>query len=134
MALTSTIQTTNGTAARRADPFPVRSQGPVDIATFKPVFNVRKDDEEESSREDRKKAKKEKKKRKGVLSFDVGEEGEDDSRENKGEKKRRKKAANESGRISPIKEPVAATDESQWVEKPEIKPRFVGRKGAADYM
>ena len=37
---TVTPQVSNGTAARRIDPFPVANEGPVDMATFKPVFSV----------------------------------------------------------------------------------------------
>ena len=115
-----------GETTKRADPFPVKPEGPVDLAVFKPVFNLKKDDEPSESKEERKKAKKEKKKRKGVLSFDVGEDGDEDEPRQKEEKKRKKNKENGST------EQQGETEE--WVEKPEIKPRLVGRKGAADYM
>ena len=115
-----------GETTKRADPFPVKPEGPVDLAVFKPVFNLKKDDETSESKEERKKAKKEKKKRKGVLSFDVGEDGDEDEPRQKEEKKRKKNKENGS---------TEQQDEAEeWVEKPQIKPRLVGRKGAADYM
>ena len=95
---------------------------------------LRKEDELEGSKEERRKAKKETKKRKGVLSFDVGEDGEDESEDKNDEKKRRKKEVHSSGRTSPVKDDVPSLEEADWVEKPAVKPRFVGRKGAADYM
>lgn len=43
----------------------VKEEGPVDLATFKPIFKPRKESSGEKKKKD--------KKRKGVLSFDVGE-------------------------------------------------------------
>ncbi|ORX37960.1 hypothetical protein BD324DRAFT_578686 [Kockovaella imperatae] len=128
------IQAVNGVGAgddklaRRADPFPVKEEGPVDLAVFKPVFKIRKDEPESAAaKEEKKKAKKDKKKRKGVLSFDVGEDGDDDEpAKKKVDKKRLKTGEGEKEE--------GGGDEGVWVEKPEIKPRLVGRKGAADYM
>ena len=122
------------------DPYPVKEEGPVDLATFKPVFNVRKDD---GRKDGKKKDKKDKKKRKGVLSFDVGEDGDEEIDRDE-EKKRRKKDTERKDKIGEKeKEKVDAMkgvseeqpeEEEVWVEKAAPAPRAIGRKGAADYM
>lgn len=118
------------------DPYPVDDR-PLDYATFKPVFKPAgggggSGDKEEEKAE--KKKKKDKKKRKGVLSFDIGEDEEDVPRE------------------KPKKKAKARREEDEWVEKPS--PAFNtptapptsntptkdqetsrhGRKGAADFF
>ncbi|WVW86716.1 hypothetical protein I302_108770 [Kwoniella bestiolae CBS 10118] len=122
-------------SSKYQDPFPVpvREEGPVDLQTFKPVFTLRKED---NSSDNRKKEKKEKKskKRKGVLSFDVGEEGdEDESREEK-KKKKKYKDKDKDKSIEQEKANGGDDDLDEWVEKPSVAPRIVGRKGAADFM
>ncbi len=134
------------------DPFPVRSpvkvvdEGPVDLATFKPVYTVRRE-KDEKGKEERRKEKKEKKKRKGVLSFDVGEDGEGvggGDEEVRREEKKRKKREGENGDreeivshngngLAKVMDGDVHADE-EWVEKPAMKPRLAGRKGAADFM
>ena len=105
------------------DPYPVKDEGPVDIQTFKPVFNMRK----EEPRDKVKEKKKEKKKRKGVLSFQVEEEGDEAVEEKwKEEKKRRRKEED--------KRDETVEGEGEWVEKASANPRTASRKGAADFM
>ena len=139
-------------AAESLDPFPVPKrvqtveEGPVDLATFKPVFAVRHEREDkDKGKEERRKEKKEKKKRKGVLSFDVGEDGEGDA-EDEGRKEEKKRKKRDEG----IAEKVGGDRSGQngirllegedghggedWVEKAAVFPRLGGRKGAADYM
>lgn len=108
------------------DPFPV-DEGPLDYNTFKPMFRRGGEDKDEESS---KKKKKDKKKRKGVLSFDVGEDGE------------------EAVAIKPKKKAKAANDDTcagEWVEKAppaahaseqprNSSPTRASRKGAADFM
>ena len=139
-----------------ADPFPVKDEGPVDLATFKPVFTRAP---REQGKE-RKKEKKDKKKRKGVLSFEVGDE-EDDAAETarREERKKRRKQQTKEKVAEEAKDGVAGRveggvdanstasagdkgtintgdgdDGGEWVEKAAIKPRMAGRKGASDYM
>ncbi|EIW71722.1 hypothetical protein TREMEDRAFT_27509 [Tremella mesenterica DSM 1558] len=121
------------------DPFPIKEKT-VDINNFKPVFN--KKDKNIFDKEKKKEEKeKKKKKRKGVLSFDVGEE-------ELGFKK--KKLAREKSSLSSTfqnterqdevmmikreSEMEVENDEGEWVEKPNVVPRSIGRKGAADFM
>ncbi|ODO06894.1 hypothetical protein I350_04254 [Cryptococcus amylolentus CBS 6273] len=150
------------------DPFPPpkapspREEKPVDLATFKPVFSRKRDRDrdDEGSKEDRKKDKKDRKNKKrksqGVLSFDVGEDGEEDEpRERDMEKKKKKPLREEKrggdredeesrekiegdGSVEDThkkkKDDVEGYDEGDWIEKPAIVPRLAGRKGAADFM
>ncbi|WWC95390.1 hypothetical protein V866_002252 [Kwoniella sp. B9012] len=116
------------------DPFPVKEEGPVDIQTFKPVFTLRKEDIATDSRKKDKEKKKEKsKKRKGVLSFDVGDEGEDEDAQRE-EKKKKKKDKDKDRNKSSGSHIENEGGEAEWVEKPSVVPRLVGRKGAADFM
>ena len=126
------------------DPYPVKPEGPVDLTTFKPVFSIRRDDDGSGGKsKERRKEKKEKKKRKGVLSFDVGEEGDEEQESGKREEKKRRKKqkdgqedkSQEDGeqRVEKVSEDVE-NGGGEWVEKPSIDPRMAGRKGAADFM
>ena len=137
-----------------SDPFPVPKpkpievvdEGTVDLVTFKPVFAVRKerDGERHSSdleKEERRREKREKKRRKGVLSFDVDQDGEQDVER---EERKRKKRDLENGSRGTMEERngegyKARGDEveegvDEWVEKPALKPKLGGRLGAADFM
>nr|XP_019003730.1 G patch domain-containing protein 1 [Kwoniella mangroviensis CBS 8507]OCF67191.1 G patch domain-containing protein 1 [Kwoniella mangroviensis CBS 8507] len=118
-------------AARYEDPFPVKEEGPVDIQTFKPVFTLRKEDNTDLKKKDKEKKKEKSKKRKGVLSFDVGDEGEDEDVQR--EEKKKKKKERDRNRTDGSKTANEGGDE-EWVEKPSVVPRLVGRKGAADFM
>ncbi|WVR08224.1 hypothetical protein IAU60_005271 [Kwoniella sp. DSM 27419] len=116
------------------DPYPVKEEGPVDLASFKPVFTLRR---EEAEKPKKKKDKDKGKKRKGVLSFDVGDDGDGEGDEGEKVEKRKKKER----KVEPAKEAEAGQRdngaeeaEGEWVEKPSVMPRLVGRKGAADYM
>lgn len=130
-----------------SDPFPVPEkvvdEGPVDLATFKPVFAVHRE-RDDKGKEERRKEKKEKKKRKGVLSFDVSEDREDvDSAVAREEKKRKKRESDNGngdaggGGNESRNGHVRVGDregDGEWVEKPAVKPRLAGRMGAADFM
>lgn len=136
-AVATTAATTMKAAKKTLgeDPFPVKDEGPVDLATFKPVFNARRD---EGKKDGKKKDKKDKKKRKGVLSFDVGEDG-DEEVDREEEKKRRKKDIERKEKSAERKDPVNANEERPeeeevWVEKTAVNQPPPGRKGAADYM
>ncbi|KAK4684210.1 G patch domain-containing protein 1, partial [Tremellales sp. Uapishka_1] len=108
-----------------ADPFPV-AEAPMDIKSFKPIF-------QKKSEEDTKKKKKDKvKKRKGVLSFDVGDEEEEEDAV--GEKERRKKKVKVKVEAKAKVDEVEDEDGGEWVEKTVIVPKMGMRKGAADYM
>jgi G patch domain-containing protein 1 len=121
------------------DPYPV-DEKPVDYNTFKPVFRrteeERKDDEKEKAQ--RKKDKKDKKKRKGVLSFDVGDD-EDDSARAKPKKKvkaKREEVTEEWVEKAPVvqapaPEPPKPEASSEVPNPASSAPRLV-RKGAAD--
>ncbi|KAL7424940.1 hypothetical protein Q5752_000627 [Cryptotrichosporon argae] len=139
--------------AEPADPYPV-DDTPVDYATFKPVFKRADGDKE------RKRDKKDKKKRKGVLSFDVGEDGDEAAAPR--ETKRPKDCdaagsdAKHRGRDGHAWPTANAADPAagEWVEKVAsaagmvpahpavvadkvpggvVEPR-TGRKGAADFF
>ncbi|WVQ79390.1 hypothetical protein IAT38_001487 [Cryptococcus sp. DSM 104549] len=129
------------------DPFPPKrseeDEKPVDLTTFKPVFARRRDEEQSADGKKEKERKKEKKKkRKGVLSFDIGEDGDEEEDKEREDKKRRKKdrekekekerSKGKSERLEKKKEPQMEDDLSMWVEKPAVDPRTAGRKGAAD--
>ncbi|ORY34948.1 hypothetical protein BCR39DRAFT_563551 [Naematelia encephala] len=138
------------------DPFPVREEGPVDLATFKPVFIARREEDRSKEREkdkEKKEKRKKDKKRKGVLSFDIGEDGDEEADKEREEKKRKKRekerekekgsngkeekenrTGNENGRAEQVEVDIDAEGEGDWVEKPAVKPRLVGRMGAADFM
>ncbi|WWD20137.1 hypothetical protein CI109_104613 [Kwoniella shandongensis] len=125
------------------DPFPPKrneeeDDKPVDLNTFKPVFTLRREDDKVAKKE---KKKDKSKKRKGVLSFDVGEDGEDDAEEEKRreEKRKKRKEKERSEKKEEAKEAALPGEadgegEGEWVEKPQVVPRLVGRKGAADFM
>lgn len=167
---TGVATTTSGPRERREDPFApkpatqvkVEDEGPVDLATFKPVFSRRRDgrngDEEngdgdgtekvERPERKEKKRKKDKEKRKGVLSFHV-DEGEDGEGQGDREDRKRKKSGGErdrerdrerravdNGTRDRERESGTRPDEDlgEWVEKPAINPRVASRKGAADFM
>ncbi|WWC73506.1 uncharacterized protein I206_107477 [Kwoniella pini CBS 10737] len=130
------VITTKEDSEKYEDPFPVpikgEEEGPVDLNTFKPVFSIRKEDSEENMK---KKKKDKTKKRKGVLSFDVGDEGEDQVEIKEDRKKKKKKdKSNSNGNDNALEEAEAQNDDGEWVEKPNVVPRLVGRKGAADFM
>lgn len=117
------------------DPYPV-DEKPVDYTTFKPVFRrtaeERKNDEEKEKAQ-KKKEKKEKKKRKGVLSFDVGDEGEEPAFE---KPKKKSKANREEAGEWVEKAPAQVQPKEEPRESPRrsaspTKARG-GRKGAAD--
>ncbi|KAK8849514.1 hypothetical protein IAR55_004848 [Kwoniella newhampshirensis] len=125
------------------DPFPPKriepeDDKPVDLNTFKPVFTLRRDEEKKTdSKKEKKKDKN--KKRKGVLSFDVGEDGEDEGEEERRREEKRKKRKEkdkqekQNGESKQFEE-QEGEGEGEWVEKPQVVPRLVVRKGAADFM
>jgi hypothetical protein len=81
------------------------------------------------------KKKKDKKKRKGVLSFEVGDEGEDEGIDRTKEDRRKKRK--EIGTPLSITDVagVSETPQEEWVEKTGIPiARAPHRKGAADFM
>jgi G patch domain-containing protein 1 len=103
-----------------------------DLSSFKPVY--RKANESTEAKETEKKKKKDKKKRKGVLSFDVGEEGDDEPKASRDGRKRKRKdtETNPSNGHADAQEDAA---EGEWVEKPVVPISRAGqRKGAADFM
>jgi G patch domain-containing protein 1 len=118
------------------DPFPVKQETPVDLATFRPVFQNRKEGEGDGDKAEKKKSKKDKKKRKGVLSFEV------DPEEEVAEKEFKKKKRNLAQTALDIKAKVvkeanvepADVVEEEWVEKPVSYAKMGARKGAADFM
>jgi G patch domain-containing protein 1 len=117
-----------------ADPFPPkRQEQPLavdDLSSFKPVYRKAADT---PTGEIDKKKKKDKKKRKGVLSFDVGDEGEEGAAESKEDRRKKRKEVNASAVITEIS--VESVEEEQWVEKTGIPvARAAHRKGAADFM
>ncbi|WWC65679.1 uncharacterized protein I303_108300 [Kwoniella dejecticola CBS 10117] len=123
------------------DPFPVpvsapvlaKQEGPVDLNTFKPVFSIRKDDAGDGDGAKKKKKDKSKsKKRKGVLSFDVGDDDGDEEAVKEDRKKKKKDQSKPNGAKTTHEE--GGEGEGEWVEKPNVVPRLVGRKGAADFM
>ena len=111
------------------DPFPVKQEAPVDLATFRPVFQGRKDGEGDEKSE-KKKAKKEKKKRKGVLSFEV--DPEEEAAEKEFKKKKRNLA--QTAMDKEVKSEPVEVPEEEWVEKPVSYVKAGARKGAADFM
>ncbi|OWZ54348.1 G patch domain-containing protein 1 [Cryptococcus neoformans 125.91] len=127
------------------DPFPPKKaedEKPVDLTTFKPVFTLKKEDN--GAKDDKKEKKKDKKskKRKSMLSFDIGEgEEEDAPKQQERNKKKRKDDEQDNERHKgeqrnkKHKNEREENDfEGEWVEKPAIIPRLVGRKGAEDFM
>jgi G patch domain-containing protein 1 len=115
----------------RAPPPPQINENPLaaeDLAAFKPVYRKAP----EPSEVDKKK-RKEKKKRKGVLSFDVGDEGEgDDART---EERRKKRKEREVPAATADEQAASAPAEEEWAEKTGIPTaRAAHRKGAADFM
>ncbi|CAE6437542.1 unnamed protein product [Rhizoctonia solani] len=114
-------------ASIKADESP---EAPVDLATFKPVFNLRTKakggDKEKKSKE--KKAKKDKGKR-ATLSFDVDEGA--DTEDTPSSKGKRRERDGEAARNS--KKPrTQDEDEEEWVEKPP--PAAVASVGAGDVV
>jgi G patch domain-containing protein 1 len=116
------------------DPFPPkRVEQPLvadDVSAFKPVY--RKAPDPPTGDSDRKK-KKDKKKRKGVLSFEVGDEGEEGAVESKEDRRKKRKEVNDSSLQPP--DLVESAQQEEWVEKTGIPvARAAHRKGAADFM
>jgi G patch domain-containing protein 1 len=129
------------------DPFPV-DEGPLDYNTFKPVFRRGGDDKKD---DEGKKKKDKKKKRKGVLSFDVGDEGEE-AVSFKPKKKAKPARTEDEGewveKVAPGQQPAAipnppsasaqaarSAPSSQSAALPRnSSPVRGGRKGAADFM
>ncbi|KAH7335550.1 hypothetical protein B0J17DRAFT_630573 [Rhizoctonia solani] len=106
------------------------SEAPVDLATFKPVFNLRtkaksgdKDKDKDKKSKD-KKSKKEKGKR-AALSFDVDEGA--DTQDAPSSKGKRRERDGEAAR-KPKKPRTYDEDEGEWVEKPP--PATVASVGA----
>lgn len=88
-------------------------EAPVDLATFKPVFNIRTKIKDK----DKDKPSKDKKKDKGkrvTLSFDV-DEGADTEEVSNSKGKRRER---DGGAERKPKKPKTKEDEGEWVEKP----------------
>lgn len=125
------------------DPFPV-DEGPLDYNTFKPVFRRGGDDKDEESS---KRKKKDKKKRKGVLSFDVEEDGKEavGVKPKKRAKPPRNEDAEEWVEKAPPVLPPAGTAPRTTLPPPSPQPRSrspprnpsptrTGRKGAVDFM
>lgn len=118
------------------DPYPV-DEGPLDYNTFKPVF--RRGGEESKDENGSKKKKKDKKKRKGVLSFEVGDEGEEEAfvKPKKKAKPERRDDASEgewvekAPQAAPVTQPAAA---AQPAPPRNPSPTRASRKGAADFM
>lgn len=126
------------------DPFPpkkIEDEKPVDLTTFKPVFTLKKEDNRAKDDKEKKKDKKSKK-RKIMLSFDIGEgEEEDEPKQQVKDKKKRKRDEQDNERHGDEQRNVKHKNEKEendfegeWVEKPAIIPRLVGRKGAEDFM
>lgn len=130
------------------DPFPV-DEGPLDYNTFKPMFRRAGDEKKD---EEGKKKKEKKKKRKGVLSFEVGDEGEEAS-SIKPKKKSKPSRAEDDSQVwvekvpvgqqpAPLPNPPPAAERVEvpaWPTQPTAPPRDPspvrgGRKGAADFM
>ena len=117
-----------------ADPFPPkRNEAPLavdDLSAFKPVYRKAADPPIADSD---KKKKKDKKKRKGVLSFEVGDEGEEGAVESKEDRRKKRKEVNSSAILTDNgQEPMQV---EEWVEKTGIPvARAAHRKGAADFM
>jgi len=120
-----------------ADPFPPkRDEKPLavdDLSAFKPVYRKAADPPAADSGGKRKK---DKKKRKGVLSFEVGDEGEDgDVDRSKEDRRKKRKEIGTPLAISNGAEVNEAPLEEEWVEKTGIPvARAAHRKGAADFM
>lgn len=111
---------------------PKRTEQPLaadDLSEFKPVY--RKADAPGGDSD--KKKKKDKKKRKGVLSFEVGDEGEEG--EAVSQEERRKKRKEVAKPTLPVADVEDSVQEEEWVEKTGIPvARAAHRKGAADFM
>ncbi|KAF8677324.1 hypothetical protein RHS04_06009 [Rhizoctonia solani] len=98
----------------KAEEGPEGPEPPVDLATFKPIFNLRtktKDKEERKSKD--KKSKKDKGKR-AALSFDVDEDA--DTENASSSKGKRRERDGEAAR-KPKKPRTQDEDEDEWVEK-----------------
>lgn len=114
---------------------PKRDEKPLaveDMASFKPVYRKANDAVPgDEAKEPEKKKKKDKKKRKGVLSFDVGDEG-GDQLESRDERKKKRRDVNDASHEGVVAEDGGA---EEWVEKPAVLiVRAAQRKGAADFM
>ena len=117
-----------------ADPFPPkRNEVPLaadDLSAFKPVYRKAADP---SAGDSDKKKKKDKKKRKGVLSFEVGDEGEEGAAESKEDRRKKRKEVNSSALL--MEDGTEPVQVEEWVEKTGIPAaRAAHRKGAADFM
>ncbi|CAK9785011.1 unnamed protein product [Cutaneotrichosporon oleaginosum] len=131
------------------DPFPVE-EGPLDYNTFKPMFRRNADERKE---EVGKRKKDKKKKRKGVLSFDVGDEGEETASFKPKKKVKPSRAEDDAGgewveKVAPGQQTAPILGSSSVAvqeaaltksEQPDHRPRKSspargGRKGAADFM
>lgn len=99
-----------------------------DLSSFKPVYRKAADPPLPAEPSEKKK-KKDKKKRKGVLSFDVGDEGEDEAESRDERRKKRKDVVSSHAAV------VDEGGDGEWVEKPAVPvARAAHRKGAADFM
>lgn len=119
------------------DPYPVDDK-PLDYATFKPVFRraggtagAGGDKEEEKAE---KKKKKDKKKRKGVLSFDIGEDEEDVPREKPKKKARAKREEDEWVEKVPTSSSAPPAPPASKGATNDYETSRHGRKGAADFF
>lgn len=119
------------------DPFPVDNR-PLDYATFKPVFKRAGagggsgGDKEEEKTE--KKKRKDKKKRKGVLSFDIGEDEEDVPREKPKKKARAKREEDEWVEKVPVASSAPPAPSASDTATKDHEAGRHGRKGAADFF
>lgn len=92
---------------------------PVDLATFKPIFNARtkaKDKDQDKDKKSKEKKSKKDKGKRATLSFDVDEGADtEDAPSSKGKGKRRER---DGGADRVPKKPRKEDDEGEWVEKP----------------
>ncbi|BEI88274.1 uncharacterized protein CcaverHIS019_0109920 [Cutaneotrichosporon cavernicola] len=130
------------------DPFPV-DEGPLDYNTFKPVFRRAGDDKKD---DEGKRKKDKKKKRKGVLSFDVGDDGDEGISVKPKKKSKPSRRDDDAGvwveKVAPGQQPepaptplsaarggaTSAPPGQQEAAARNPSPMRGGRKGAADFM
>ncbi|KAG9081814.1 hypothetical protein FRC06_005378 [Ceratobasidium sp. 370] len=92
-------------------------EGPVDLATFRPVFNVRTKAKDKDKAEGKEKKKKKDRNKRAVLSFDVDEgadEPETITAKSKSKRRERDKGADRASKKARTED----DDEGDWVEKP----------------
>jgi G patch domain-containing protein 1 len=93
------------------------SEGPVDVGTFRPVFNIRTKGKDKDK--DKKKDKKKEKNKRAVLSFDI-DEGADEDTDSRADTKKSKRRERGGGADRASKKPKTLDEEGEgeWIEKP----------------